>query len=62
MAGMRSAKRSSILADARLADAVRKGWLTPAAAPGSGPPPKPAPVMTLDQLLAELDEERSDRL
>ena len=55
------AERSSILADARLADAVRKGWLTPAAAPGSGPPPKPAPVMTLDQLLAELDEERSDR-
>ena len=56
------AERSPVLDDARLADAVRKGWLTPAAAPGSGPPPKPPPVMTLDQLLAELDEQRSDRL
>ena len=54
-------ERSPILADALLADAVRKGWLTPAAAPGSGPPPTPAPIMTLDQLLTELDEDRSDR-
>ena len=55
------AERSPILADALLADAVRKGWLTPAAIPGAGPPPKPPPVMTLDELLAELDEDRSDR-
>ena len=55
------AERSPILADALLADAVRKGWLTPPAAPGSGPPRAPAPVMTLDQLLTELDEDRRDR-
>lgn len=55
------AERSPVLADAVLADAVRKGWLTPAAMPGAGPPPKPPPVMTLDELLAELDEDRSDR-
>ena len=55
------AERSPILADALLADAVRKGWLTPAAMPAAGPPPKPPPVMTLDELLAELDEDRSDR-
>ena len=30
-------------------------------ASGAGPPPKPPPVMTLDELLAELDEDRSDR-
>lgn len=50
-----------ILADALLADAVRNGWLTPPTAPGSGPPPAPPPIMTLDQLLTELDEDRSDR-
>ena len=55
------AERSPILADALLADAVRKGWLTPPAAPGSGPPPAPAPTMTLEQLLTELEEDRSDR-
>lgn len=55
------AERNSIRADAPLADAVRKGWLTPAAMPGAGPPPKPPPVMTLDELLAALDEDRSDR-
>ena len=32
------AERSPILADAKLADAVRKGWLTPALYPGSEPP------------------------
>lgn len=55
------AERSPMLADALLADAVRRGWLTPPVIPGSGPPPAPAPVMTLDQLLEELDEDRSDR-
>ncbi len=55
------AERSPILADALLADAVRKGWLTPAAMPGAGPPPKPPPVMTMEELLDMLDEARSDR-
>ena len=55
------AERSPILADAMLADAVRKGWLTPPAAPGSGPPPAPSPIMSLDQLLRELEDDRRDR-
>ena len=55
------AERSPILADALLAEAVRKGWLTPPAMPDAGPPPKPPPIMSLDQLLAELDDARSDR-
>lgn len=54
-------ERSPILADAILADAVRKGWLTPPATPGSGPPPVPPPIMSLDQLLRELDEDRRER-
>ena len=45
---------SRIPADVLLADAVRKGWLTPLAMPASGPSPKPPPVMSLAQLLAEL--------
>ena len=53
--------RSPILADAFLADAVRSGVLTPPALAGSGPPPKPAPVARLDEVLAELDESRRDR-
>ena len=53
--------RSPILADAFLADAVRSGVLTPPALAGSGPPPKPAPVARLDEVLAELDEHRRDR-
>ena len=54
-------ERSPILADALLADAVRKGWLTPPAAPGLPPPPAPAPIMPLEQLLTELDQDKSDR-
>ena len=53
--------RSPILADAFLADAVRSGVLAPPALTGSGLPPKPAPVASLDEVLAELDENRRDR-
>ena len=53
--------RSPVLADAFLAEAVRSGVLTPPTLAGSRPPPKPAPVVTLDEVLAELDESRRDR-
>ena len=53
--------RSQVLADAFLADAVRSGVLAPPALTGSGPPPKPAPIASLDEVLAELDENRRDR-
>jgi antitoxin (DNA-binding transcriptional repressor) of toxin-antitoxin stability system len=46
--------------DALLADAVRRGWLTPALGHASGPLPR-RPVATLEDLLGELDEARSDR-
>lgn len=53
--------RSPVLADAVLADAVRKGWLTPPLLPLPGTPPVPKPVVPLDQLLKELECDRSDR-
>ena len=53
--------RSPILADAFLAEAVRSGVLTPPRLTTSGPPPKPKPVATLDEILADLDESRRDR-
>jgi len=53
--------RSPTLADAFLADAVRSGALTPPTLAASGPPPKPAPVARLDEVLAELDGNRRDR-
>ncbi len=53
--------RSPVLADARLADLVRKGVLIPPALPSETPLPKPRPVMPLAELLRELDSDRSDR-
>ena len=44
-----------------LTAAAREGWLTPPTAPGSGPPPAPPPIMSLDQLLRELGKDRRDR-
>jgi antitoxin (DNA-binding transcriptional repressor) of toxin-antitoxin stability system len=52
--------RSPAVGDAVLAELVRAGWLTPAAHPLTGPPPR-APVTTLRTLMRELDRDRADR-
>ena len=52
--------RSELASDAVLAEMIRKGWITPAARPSMGPPPR-APVMTFDELMRELDDDRADR-
>lgn len=52
--------RSPLLADAQLAEAVRRGWITPPALP-PGPPPPRRPVMTLRALLRALARDREDR-
>ncbi len=52
--------RSPLLADALLADAVRKGWLRAPTLVAEGPPPR-LPVARLDDLLAELDLDREGR-
>ncbi len=53
--------RSPLLADALLAEAVRSGWLTPPALRNAGPLPESKPVDRLQDLLDELDADRSDR-
>jgi antitoxin (DNA-binding transcriptional repressor) of toxin-antitoxin stability system len=52
--------RSPIMADALLAEAVRQGWITPPSMPSGGPPPR-KPVMSLRNLIRELEQDRSDR-
>jgi antitoxin (DNA-binding transcriptional repressor) of toxin-antitoxin stability system len=45
--------------DAMLAEAARRGWLTPASRAPRGPVPS-HPVTTLDGLLAEMADDRVD--
>lgn len=52
--------RSPLLADAILADAVRRGWITPPVLATSGVPPR-KPVMNFRALRRELAEDRHDR-
>lgn len=54
------AGRSPAVAGAVLAELVRKGWVTPAARPLSGPPPRAAMIRFAD-LMRELDQARADR-
>ncbi len=52
--------RSAPIADAFLADAVRRGWLT-APTMRDDRPPSRLPVASADSLLAELANDRADR-
>jgi hypothetical protein len=52
--------RSPLLADALLAEAVREGWLAPPLLSSSDPPPR-IPVMTLPDLMQDLEQDRDDR-
>ena len=53
-------ERSPIVADAFLADAVRKGWVAPPIVSSDEPPPR-LPVASLAEVLEGLDEDRSER-
>jgi antitoxin (DNA-binding transcriptional repressor) of toxin-antitoxin stability system len=55
-----SPARAPAVADALLAELVRKGWVTPPRRPLSGPPPS-VPLMTFDELMRELEADRADR-
>jgi antitoxin (DNA-binding transcriptional repressor) of toxin-antitoxin stability system len=55
-----SATRSPLLADAMLAEAVRKGWIAAPALSG-GDLPKRKPVMAYRDLMKELERDREDR-
>lgn len=53
--------RSPMVADAQLAEAVRRGLITPAVIGGVGSqPPSRRPVATFRDLMAELDRDRGD--
>ncbi len=54
------AGRGEWLADATLAEAVRRGYVTPPALADKTPPPN-LPVATLDEILAELAADRDAR-
>lgn len=54
------AERHPMLADAQLADAVRRGWITPASMPPGEPPPR-QPVARRARILRELAADRADR-
>lgn len=54
------AGRSTVLADALLAEAVRAGWLTPPVLHDTRPP-RGAPVAPLAELLSELEKDRESR-
>jgi antitoxin (DNA-binding transcriptional repressor) of toxin-antitoxin stability system len=58
--GPPSPARSAMLSDAMLLDAFRQGWITPPISVGRGPPTR-KPVMTIDELLSNLQRDRSDR-
>lgn len=40
---------------------IREGWIKPAKNPRSGPPPS-KPVMTFEELMRELEQDREDRI
>jgi antitoxin (DNA-binding transcriptional repressor) of toxin-antitoxin stability system len=54
------AGRGERLGDAQLAEAVRKGWLSPPLAVADTPPPR-KPVARWSTLARELAEDREDR-
>ncbi|MGI8894212.1 MAG: type II toxin-antitoxin system Phd/YefM family antitoxin [Casimicrobiaceae bacterium] len=54
------AERSTLVADARLAEAVRQGWLTPPAFVSREPPPR-LPIAPTRELLEELTRDRDAR-
>jgi antitoxin (DNA-binding transcriptional repressor) of toxin-antitoxin stability system len=54
------AGRDAFLGDAMLADAVRRGWVTPPTLVAANVPPR-KPVMRFRDLMAELDQDRDDR-
>jgi hypothetical protein len=44
-----------------LADAVRKGWITPATIVSKEPPPRKPIGISFNELMRDLDQDREDR-
>ena len=58
--GPPSPMRSPMLSDALLSDAFRQGWITPPVSIAPGAPAR-KPVMTIDELMRDLQRDRADR-
>lgn len=58
--GLEALARTESASDAALAELVREGILTPPVKKG-GPIPKGLGIMTFEELMADLDEDRADR-
>lgn len=56
-----AAGRLEAVDDARLADLVRRGALTPPLVAGGAAPPPALPKLPLAEILGELDDARADR-
>jgi antitoxin (DNA-binding transcriptional repressor) of toxin-antitoxin stability system len=59
--GPPGAARNPLLSDASWLDACRHGWITPPVLIGRESPVR-KPVMKIDELLGELQRDRSDRM
>lgn len=58
--GPPGAERSPVLADALLAEAVRKGWLTPPSLATEAPPDR-LPITSIATVLSDLAHDRGTR-
>ena len=58
--GPLSPRRSSLLSDALLLDAFRQGWISAPISVARGPAAR-KPVVTIDELLSDLQRDRADR-
>ena len=54
-------ERSAMLGDALLADSVRKGWIRAPVIGMDDAPPSPKGVDSLNEILSELDADRTNR-
>lgn len=54
-------ERNALLENELIAKGVREGWLTPAKIPPTEPLPPRKPVMSHEELMRGLDEDREDR-
>jgi len=52
--------RSPLGSETVLAEAIRKGWITPAALPPGTPPPR-MPVAKASKILGDLEADRAER-
>ncbi|MGN6593499.1 MAG: type II toxin-antitoxin system Phd/YefM family antitoxin [Terriglobales bacterium] len=56
-----AANRPRLGVDARLAEQIRLGNITPPLKPGAGPLPRRHPMVSFEQLMRDIEADREDR-